>query len=55
MSFVLNEFSQIVNIEPKLTTQCLKRRAQLEMSSVSMINHEERLLPQCFSANDVIH
>ena len=24
------------------------------MSSVSKISHEERLLPQCFSANDVI-
>ena len=26
----------------------------LEMSSVSTINHGERMLPQCFSANDVI-
>ena len=26
----------------------------LEMSSVSMISHEVSLLPQCFSANDVI-
>ena len=26
----------------------------LEMSSVSMISHEVRLLPQCFSANVII-
>ena len=26
----------------------------LEMSSVSTISHEERLLPQCFSANVII-
>ena len=54
VSSVLKEFSQIANIEPKLTTYGTKGVGNLEMSSVSMISHEERLLPQCFSANDII-
>ena len=52
VSFVPNEFSQIVNIEPKVTTYCHKRGEQLKMSSISTISHEERF--QCFSAKDVI-
>ena len=50
VSFVLNEFYQIANVEPKLTTYYHKRVNNLEMSGVSTISHEERLLPQCFSA-----
>ena len=42
--FVVNDFSQIANIEPKLTTYWHKTGEQtdLEMSSVSTISHEER-------------
>ena len=53
MSFVLNEFSQTANIECKLTTYGTKGVNNLEMSSVSTISHEERLLPQRFFVNDV--
>ena len=64
--FVLNKFSQIANIEPKLTTIGL---INLELSCVSkymrapnlhktmqllIISHEERLLPLCFSVNDFV-
>ena len=54
VSFVLYKFSQIANIEPKLTTYWHKRANNLEMSSVSTISHKERLLPQCYSMKDVI-
>ena len=54
MSLVLNEFSQIANIEPKLTTYWNKGVNNLEMSSVSMMSHEERQLTQCFSVSDII-
>ena len=51
IGFVLNEFSWIENIEPKPTTNIgTKGLNNLEMSSLSTI----RLLPQCFSTNDVI-
>ena len=55
VSFDFNEFSQIANIESKLTTYWHKGVNNLELlSSVSTISHEGRLLPQCFSANVVI-
>ena len=45
VSFVLNEFSQIANIEPRLTTYGTKGVNNLEMRSVSTISHEVRLFP----------
>ena len=51
MSFILSEFSQIANIEPKLTTYWHKRGE--ELSSVSTISHKVKVLPQCFSVNYV--
>ena len=55
MSLFFNEFSQITNIEPKLTNIGTKTGVNnLEMSSVSTISHEVRLLPQHLSVNDVI-
>ena len=54
VSFVLNEFSQTANIECTLTTYGTKEVNNLEMKSVSTISHEERLLLQHFSVNDVI-
>ena len=54
VSFVLSELSQTANIETKLTTCWYKGVNNLEMSSVSTISHEEILLPQCFSLNDMI-
>ena len=52
VGFVLNDFSQIANIEPTLTTYIdTKGVNNLEMSSVSTISNKERF--QCFSAKDV--
>ena len=44
VSFVLNQFSQTVNIELDWLHIGTKGVNNLEMSSVSMISHEERLL-----------
>ena len=46
-----SEFSQIVSIEPKLTTYWHNRVKDLKMSSVSMVlnvSHEERLFHSAF-------
>ena len=54
VSFVLNKFSQIATIEPKLTTYWHKRGEQVRNEYTthylysSTISHEVRLLPQCF-------
>ena len=42
VSFVLSEFSQTANIEPKLTTYV----------GTKGVSHKVKLLPQCFSVND---
>ena len=53
--FFLNKFSQIANYMGLSWLHIgTKGVNNLEMSSVSKISHEERLLPQCFSINDVI-
>ena len=56
VSFVLYKFSQIANTEPELTTVHIGTKGvhNLDTSSVSMISHQERLLPQCYSAKDLI-
>ena len=53
VSFVLNKFSQIANIESKLITYWHIGLNNLEMNSVPRVSQEGRLLPQCISANDV--